>query len=159
MLKENLTKLLNEQINKELFSAYLYVDIANYYTNNGLNGFAHWFSLQAKEEMAHAFKFVAYLQDNNFKVVLDGIANPTMLYKDLRQPLEESLKHEEYITASINKIYAEAQVVNDFRTQEFLHWFIKEQGEEEKNANELLVKFDLSGKSLMMMDHHLAKRQ
>ncbi len=159
MLKENLTKLLNDQINKELFSAYLYLDIANYYTNNGYDGFAHWFNAQAKEEMEHAFKFIAYLQDNNFKVVLDGIANPTMTYKDLRQPLEESLKHEEYITTSINKIYSEAQVANDFRTQEFLLWFIKEQGEEEKNASDLLVKFDLSGKNLMMMDHYLGKRQ
>jgi len=158
MLKDNVAVLLNEQINKELFSAYLYLDIANYYTGKGLDGFAHWFKIQAKEEMDHAFKFIGYLQDLNREVSLDGIDKPSIAYKDLRQPLEEALKHEEFISESIDKIFAAAEEAKDYRTQEFLNWFVREQVEEEKNAQDLIVKFDLAGKALMMMDHQLGKR-
>lgn len=159
MLKEAVTKLLNDQINKEMFSAYLYLDMANYYTTLNLDGFANWFRVQAKEEMDHAIIFLTYLQNNDFPVVLEAIDKPTRLYKDPRQPLEESLKHEQFVTASIHAIYAEAMEAKDYRTMEFLHWFIKEQGEEEKNATELIAKYDLGVKNLLMIDHQLAERE
>lgn len=159
MLKENVSKLLNQQINKEMFSAYLYLDIANFYTNKGLNGFANWFKIQAKEEMDHAMIFITYLQNNDFEVSLDQIANPTKEYKNLKEPLEESLNHEQFVTASIHNIYLEAKKVEDFRTQEFLHWFIKEQGEEEKNATDLIIKYGWLEKNLYMLDHELSKRE
>ena len=145
MLPSNVSKLLNEQINKEMYSAYLYFDMANYYISKGYNGFANWFNVQAREEMDHAFLFVKYLQNNNFDVSLAAIARPDILFKDLREPLTEALKHEEFVTASIHAIYAEAIKANDYRTMEFLQWFIKEQGEEEKNATELIVSYDLHG--------------
>ncbi|MBN2504363.1 MAG: ferritin [Bacilli bacterium] len=159
MINENVAKMLNEQINKELFSAYLYLDIANYYVKQGLDGFANWFGVQAKEELDHAMIFTKYLQNNDFEVVLDAIENPTRTYKDLRQPLEEALKHEQFVTASIHAIYSEAVENKDYRTQEFLHWFIKEQGEEEKNATDLLVKYDLAEKNILIIDRDLKSRQ
>jgi len=160
-LSQTVVKLINEQINKELFSSYLYVDIANHYKNLGFEGFAGWFDIQAKEELEHAFKFMRYLQDNGQAVVLDAIAKPTKDYPTLRDPLVESLRHEEFVTASIDAIYAAAQTAKDFRTQEFLHWFIKEQGEEEKNANDHLVAYDnYAGdrRTLLMLDKKLGKR-
>jgi len=157
MLNATVSKLLNEQINKEMYSAYL--DMANFYVNKGLNGFANWFNKQAKEEMEHALKFMHYLQDNGFEVSLESIAKPALSYKELREPLVESLNHEVYVTASINNIYAEAMKVHDYRTMEFLHWFIEEQGEEEKNANELIVDFDWHyPNGLFAMDAKLSSR-
>lgn len=160
MLKENVTKLLNEQINKEMYSAYLYFDMANFYVNKGMNGFANWFNVQAKEEMDHALLFVKYLQNNGFEVSLAAIAKPDKVFKDLREPLVEALKHEEYVTDSINKIYSESLKVSDYRTQEFLNWFVKEQGEEEKNATDLIIAYDLHGKpGLFALDHQLSGRE
>ena len=159
MLNTNVSKLLNDQINKEMYSAYLYLDMANYYVNKGLNGFANWFNKQAKEEMEHAIKFMHYLQENNFEVSLEAIANPALVYADLREPLVESLKHEGFVTASIHNIFAEASKVHDFRTMEFLNWFIKEQGEEEKNANDLIVDFDWHNPAgLFALDAKLSQR-
>ena len=159
MLNANVSKLMNLQINKEMYSAYLYLDMANYYVNKGLNGFANWFNKQAKEEMEHALKFMHYLQENNFEVSLESIAKPALVYADLKEPLVESLKHEEFVTASINNIYAEASKVHDYRTMEFLNWFIKEQGEEEKNASELIVDYDWHQPAgLFALDAKLAQR-
>jgi len=162
MLNQNVTKLLNEQINKELFSAYLYTDIANHYLNLGFTGFSDWFNVQAKEELEHAFKFMHYLQDNGFDVKLTAIADPSKKYADLREPLVDSLAHEEFITASIDAIYTAAAQVKDYRTQEFLNWFVKEQGEEEKNSRDNLLGFDLyvgDKRSLLMFDKKLGKRE
>jgi ferritin len=142
-----------------MFSAYLYLDMANYYINHGLNGFAHWFNKQAKEEMEHAFKFIEYLQDNGFEVTLEAIAKPSKTYKNYKEPLEESYKHEQFVTASIHNIYAEAQKVSDFRTQEFLNWFVKEQMEEEKNATDLIIAFDMHNPAgLFALDGKLGTR-
>lgn len=160
MLNPTVSKLLNEQINKEMYSAYLYLDMANYYINKGMNGFANWFNIQAKEEMDHAFLFIKYLQNNGFEVSLSAIAKPDKVFNALREPLVESLKHEEFVTASIHNIFAEAQKIHDYRTMEFLNWFVKEQGEEEKNATDLIVAFDLHGTpGLFALDGKLMGRQ
>lgn len=158
MLNEKVSKLLNEQINKEMYSAYLYLDIANYFANKGLTGFQNWYNVQAHEEMDHALFFVQYLQNNDFEVVLELIAKPTIQYKNFKEPLEEALKHEKFVTDSINHIFSKATEVNDYRTQQFLQWFIKEQGEEEKNATELLVKFDWAKENLFLLDKELLTR-
>jgi len=158
MLNESVSKLLNEQINKEMFSAYLYLDIANYYANNGLVGFQNWFTVQAKEEMDHAMMFLGYLQDNGFEVVLEAIAKPSLQYADHKAPLFESLKHEEFVTASINDIFTAAVKVNDYRTQQFLQWFVKEQVEEEKNANDLILQYEWAKNNLYMLDKELSTR-
>ena len=143
MLKPSVVKLINEQINKEFFSAYLYLDMANYYNSKNLDGFANWFNIQAQEERDHAMLFIQYLGNNNAEVKLEAIAAPAIEFVDFRTPLVESLKHEQFVTASIETIYEEAKNQKDYRTQEMLNWFIKEQGEEEKNAEDNIGKYDL----------------
>lgn len=154
-------QLLNEQINKEFYSAYLYLDIANFYNDKGLDGFSNWYEIQAKEEQDHAMLMYQYLHNNNIKVTLEAIAKPDKVFTTLMDPLHAGLEHEQYVTASINTIYAAAQGVNDFRTIQFLDWFIKEQGEEEKNSNDLITKMELFGgdaRGLYLLNSELAAR-
>lgn len=161
MLDREVARLLNEQVNKEFYSAYLYLDFAEYYNQKSLNGFENWFTVQAQEERDHAMLFRKYLQNNSEPVVLTAIAAPNGQYPDLKAPLTQSLTHEQFVTASINKIYEAAFNARDFRTMQFLDWFIKEQGEEEKNSTDNISKFDLFGddpKSLYMLDQTLGAR-
>jgi len=140
MLNESVRKAINDQVTKEWYSAYLYLDFANYFDNEGLDGFANWYKVQAKEEASHAELIMNYLLDK-----LGAIDAPTGEYKDHKTVLQAALEHERFITASINDIYAIAYKINDFRSMEFLNWFIKEQGEEEKNASDLIKKYELYG--------------
>lgn len=161
MLNEKVSSLLNEQINKELYSAYLYLDMSNYYIDEGLDGFGNWYKVQAQEERDHAMLFLQYMQNNSEKVTLGEIKAPNVPFAGFKTPLEESLKHERYVTASIHNIYDEAFKVKDFRTMQFLDWFIMEQGEEEKNAEDLIKKYELYGadsKSLYLLDQELGSR-
>jgi ferritin len=161
MLEKNVSDLLVKQVNKELYSAYLYLDISNYFISKNLNGFGNWFAVQVQEELAHAQLFMTYLLNNSEQVKLEGIAGPDGEYTDFLQPLEASLEHEKFITASIYEVYEAAQNAKDFRTIQFLDWFVKEQGEEEKNADELIEKyklFGMDGKGLYMYDAELATR-
>ena len=153
--------LLNDQINKEFYSAYLYLDFSNFFEDKGLEGFANWYRIQAQEERDHALLFYDYLHNNSEKVTLGAIAAPDVELKELADPLQEGLKHEQYVTDLIHTIYAAAKEVNDFRTMQFLDWFVKEQGEEEKNANDLITKMELFGsdpRSLYLLDQELAAR-
>ncbi|MFV0315305.1 MAG: ferritin [Anaerotignum sp.] len=161
MLDHNVVKLLNEQVNKEFFSAYLYLDFANFYEAKGLEGFANWYKIQAQEERDHAMLFYQYLHNNNATVELEAIEKPNIAMNSLMDPLKAGLEHEEYVTDLINTIYAAAQKVNDYRTIQFLDWFVKEQGEEETNANNLITKMELFGgdaKGLYMLDAELKVR-
>ena len=161
MLNEKIAKLLNTQINKEFYSAYLYLHFANFYVEQGLNGFANWYQIQAQEERDHAMLFVQYLQNNGEKVTLEAIAKPDVELTSAKVVLEEGLKHEQYVTSLIHNIYDAAYSVKDFRTMQFLDWFVKEQGEEETNADNLVKKYALFGddpKSLYMLDNELAGR-
>lgn len=161
MLNEKVTKLINEQITKELFSAYLYLDMSNYYIESGLAGFGNWFKVQAQEERDHALLFMQYLQNNGDKVTFSEIKAPDITFSAYYVPLEESLKHEQFVTASIDNIYNEAFQIKDHRTMQFLDWFIKEQGEEEKNSEDLILKYNVFGtdaKGLYMLNSELAAR-
>lgn len=161
MFSKKIGKLLNEQVNKEFYSAYLYLGISSYFTLKGLNGFANWFYVQAQEERDHATLFVKYLQNNTTDVVLPAIEGVPGTYADFGAPLAATLAHEITVTASINNIYAVAMGEKDFRTMQFLDWFIKEQGEEEKNSEDLITKYELfgkDGKGLYMLDSELAAR-
>ncbi len=161
MLDRKVAELLNNQINKEFYSAYLYLDFANYYESVGLDGFSNWYRIQAQEERDHAMLFYQYMHNNNEKVTLEAIDKPDNQFENNMAPLKEGLKHEEYVTSLINHIYAAAYEVKDFRTMQFLDWFIKEQGEEETNANDLITKMELFGsdpKSLYMLNSELAGR-
>lgn len=161
MMNEKVRELLNQQINKELYSAYLYLDFSNYFEDRGLDGFANWYYIQAQEERDHAMLFYRYLQNNNEKVTLDAIAKPDKILDSDMNVLKAGLEHEEYVTSLINDIYAAAHEVKDFRTMQFLDWFVKEQGEEETNANDLITKMELFGsdpKSLYMLNSELGAR-
>ena len=161
MLNEKIAELLNQQINKEFYSAYLYLDFSNYFEGRGLNGFANWYYVQAQEERDHALLFVQYLQNNGERVVLEAIEKPGVELSSPKAVLAEGLKHEQYVTSLIHNIYAAAQEIKDFRTMQFLDWFVKEQCEEETNADCLVKKFELFGddpRSLYMLDSELGAR-
>ncbi|MEF2701055.1 MAG: ferritin [Oscillospiraceae bacterium] len=160
-MDKNVSALLNDQINKELYSAYLYLDMANFYASKGLDGFANWFEIQAKEEQDHAMLIYQFLHNNSETVTLEAIAKPDKVFETLMDPLTAALEHEQYVTSLINTIYAAAQTANDFRTVQFLDWFVKEQGEEEKNSSDLITKMELFGgdaKGLYMLNSELGAR-
>ena len=161
MLDTKVAELLNTQVNKEFYSAYLYLDFSNYYMDQGLEGFANWYKIQAQEERDHAMLFIQYLQNNGEKVELEAIDKPGVSLESAKAVLAEGLKHEQYVTSLIHTIYDAAYSVKDFRTMQFLDWFVKEQGEEETNADNLVKKFELFGddpKSLYMLDNELGAR-
>ena len=161
MMNAKVRDLLNQQINKEFYSAYLYLDFSNYFEDAGLDGFANWYKVQAQEERDHAMLFYQYLQNENQKVTLEAIAKPDKVFTCHMDVLKAGLEHEEYVTFLINDIYAAAYEVKDFRTMQFLDWFVKEQGEEETNANDMITKMELFGsdpKSLYMLNQELAAR-
>ena len=144
-MNANVSLLLNEQINKEFYSAYLYLDFANYYAAVGLDGFENWYRVQAQEERDHAMLFYQYLQNNGEDVTFEAIAKPEWERGDHMTPLKKALEHEKL----------------DFRTMQMLDWFIKEQGEEEKNAADLITKMELFGgdsKGLYMLNSELKAR-
>lgn len=160
-MNETVRALLNQQINKEFYSAYLYLDFSNYFEQVGLDGFANWYMIQAQEERDHAMLFYTYLQNESQKVTLEAIDKPDKTFAEHMDVLKAGLEHEQYVTSLINDIYAAAYEVKDFRTMQFLDWFVKEQGEEETNANDLITKMELFGsdpKSLYMLNQELAAR-
>ena len=161
MVSKKVHELLNQQINKEFYSAYLYLDFSNYFKAKGLDGFANWYLIQAQEERDHAMLFYTYLQNENEKVTLLGIDKPDKVINEPMDVLLAGLEHEKYVTSLINDIYAAAYEVKDFRTMQFLDWFVKEQGEEETNANDLITKMELFGgdpRSLYLLNQELAAR-
>lgn len=161
MLDKKIAELINDQVNKELYSGYLYLDFANYYESEGLDGFAHWYQIQAQEERDHAMMMRRYLIDNGVRVTFDAIAKPDKDFANHNAPLQAGYEHEQYVTSLINNIYAEAFKIHDFKTMQFLDWFIKEQGEEEKNAEDMLRKYELYGhdaKGLYALNQELLGR-
>lgn len=171
MLDKKIKDLINKQINKELYSAYLYLDFACLFKEDGLDGFANWYDVQAKEEVDHAMRFIKYLQAVDEEVALITIEEPKIPgYKreDCKGGkcymlmLEEGLGHEQYITSSINDIYEAADDAMDYRTMNFLDWFIAEQLEEEENARDLITKMSLFAsepKGLYLLDQELGERK
>lgn len=160
-MDKKVAELLNDQINKELYSAYLYLDMANFYSAKGLDGFANWYEIQAKEEQDHAMLIYKYLHNNGQTVTLGAIAKPDKEFKELMDPLKAAHAHEQYVTSLINAIYDAAQEGKDHRTVQFLDWFIKEQGEEEMNSSGMITKMELFGgdaKALYMLNSELAAR-
>ena len=161
MLSKKVVELLNDQVNKEFYSAYLYLDMSNYYKNEGLDGFANWYKVQAQEERDHAILFMDYLRQNGEAVVLEAIAKPDKDFKTFMDPLKEGAAHERYVTGLIHNIYGAAYEEKDFRTMQFLDWFVKEQAEEEDTADDMIKKYELFGsdsKGLYMLDSELAAR-
>lgn len=161
MIDKKIADMINDQVNKELYSGYLYLDFANYYADEGLDGFAHWYEIQAQEERDHAMMMRRYLIDNGVRVTFDKIAKPDKKFAKHSDPLDAGYAHEQYVTKLINDIYNAASELKDYKTMQFLDWFIKEQGEEEKNAEDLLRKMKLFGadaKGLYALNQELAAR-
>ncbi|MFA0822163.1 MAG: ferritin [Methanomethylovorans sp.] len=154
-------KALNEQVNKEMYSAYLYLSMSAHCTNVGLNGFANWFMVQYQEETFHAMKIYNYINEQGEKVVLQAIEKPPSDFGTPLEMFQATLKHEQFITKSIHDLVTLALEEKDYATQIFLQWFITEQIEEESNDNEIISKLKLIGdntSSLFVLDKELSVR-
>ena len=161
MLSKKMTKALNEQINKEIYSAYLYMSMSSYCDSIGLKGFANWFMAQYQEEMEHAMRFYYYIQEQGEHVKLMAIDQPETKFVSPLAIFEKTLQHEKYVTKRINALVDLAIKENDHATQIFLQWFVTEQVEEEANALDIIGKLKLVGKQgngLFMIDKELAAR-
>lgn len=161
MLSPKLLEALNEQINRELFSEYLYLGMAGYCYSLDLNGIANFFMVQTQEEREHALKIYNYIYDRNGKVVLKSLDAPKMEYNSITEVFEETLKHEQFITASINNLMKLAIQENDHATVSFLKWFVDEQVEEELVVGKILNKLKIignEGSGLLFLDSELSKR-
>jgi len=162
MLSKALEDAINEQINKELYSAYLYLSMSAYCEAASLPGCAHWMRMQAQEEVFHAMKFFDYVNDRGGRVVLNAIDQPTPVWKSPLEMFQEVLKHERKVTGLINQLYALAVKENDYATQMELQWFITEQVEEEASTSKIaqtLERIGDSGNGLIMLDGQLGKRE
>jgi len=160
-MNDKIAALLNQQINKELYSAYLYLDIANYYDTLDLDGYSHYYTVQAQEERDHALLFLKYMQINGLKVTFEAIDKPDKTFASVQDPLEAAAEHERYVTSLINDIYHEAHQAKDYRTMKFLDWFVNEQMEEEDNADSMISRYKLFGqdsKGLYLLDQEYAAR-
>ena len=160
-LDTNVGNILNLQINKEFYSAYLYLTFADFYEEQGLKGFANWYVIQSQEELAHARILRRYLLDNDWTPTMEAIVKPDLTFSKVVEPIKAAYEHEQFITASINECYAVAQKANDFRTMQLLDWYVKEQGEEEANASDLLKAVEIFGgdpKNLYDLDRENAAR-
>lgn len=161
MFNEKLQNALNDQINAELGSAYIYLSMSAYLEDRNLPGFGHWMRLQYEEEMAHAMKFFEFILERGARVRLQAIAAPPIDFESPLEVFEQALEHERYITGRINDLYAMAVAENDYPTQVLLQWFIEEQVEEEKNASDAVEQLKMIGDQsfgLLMMDREMGAR-
>ena len=146
MTNDKISELLNKQINEELYSAYLYLDCAKHFDCAGLKGFANWYKVQAHEELEHAMKFYNYMQDQGCHIELKKLQAPNLTEASGKgdgterhlEVAKQGLDHEKHITKMINAIYDEAVQASDYRTMNFLDWFVAEQAEEETNARDMV---------------------
>lgn len=161
MLSKSMLKALNEQINHELYSSYLYLSMAAHFHNASLPGFAHWMALQSKEEYEHAMKIFNYITERNGRVVLDAIDKPPTEFKKPLDVMKQVLEHEKKVSGLINRLYEMAAREKDYPTQVMLQWFITEQVEEEKTAADIIEQLkmiDDMPAGLIMLDRQLGSR-
>jgi len=161
MISEKMVKALNEQINAELYSAYLYCAMEAYFLSENLEGFANWMRVQSQEEVVHARKFYDFIAERNGRIEFEAIQKPLSSWQSPLAVFEASYKQEQIVTDRINKLVDIAQSEKDHATASFLKWFVDEQVEEETNANRMVQKLKLvrdSAGGLLMIDHELGKR-
>ena len=157
-MDKGLVKSLNDQLNFELYSAYIYQAMASHFKAQNLNGFANWMDVQVQEELVHATKFYTFLHDRNVDVELGAIAKPPTKWDSPLAVFEHALKHEQLVTKRINSLADQAAKVSDHATSNFLLWFINEQVEEEANTTDVIQQIKLVGKEIFMLDRELAQR-
>ena len=161
MINQKMEQAINDQIQKELYSSYLYLAMSTYSESQNLKGFAHWLKLQHDEEKEHAMKLVDYLLERGGKVAFQALEAPPTEFGTPVEVFEQVLAHELYITASIHKLYELAVAEKDIAAQIFLQWFVTEQVEEEANVTEVLEKLKVIGENsngIFYMDSAMAKR-
>jgi ferritin len=152
---------LNEQIQHELYSAYIYLGMAAYFESNSLPGFAHWMRMQVQEELFHAAKFFDYVYERDADVDLFAIDKPSVEYDSPKAAFEAAYAHEQFISGKIHDLYALSMEEKDYASHPLLHWFIEEQVEEEASAKEIIDQLDLISGSKMgvyMLDKQMAAR-
>lgn len=162
MINEKVLKALNEQVGKEIFSSYLYLSMASYFDSIDLLGFGKWMKVQAREELGHAMKIYEFIYERGGRVELPAIEKPQSNWESPLKAFEAAYNHERFITESINKIYSLAKEENDYATQEFLNWFVKEQVEEEAQTELILKKLQKlqdSPTALYMLDKEAGSRE
>ena len=161
MMKPEIQSAMNAQINEELYSAYLYAAMVNYFEEINLKGAAKWMRIQVQEELSHATKFFEYMISRNAKVALKPISGPKADWKSPLAAWEAAYKHECHITECINKLYSRASDCKDPATMQFLDWFVNEQVEEEANTSDIVAQMkmvkDAPG-GLFLLDRELAAR-
>lgn len=161
MLSEKLLKALNEQVNNELFAAYQYLAMAEYFAARNLDGFAHWMRLQREEEIAHAMKIFDFVLDRDGRVKLAPIAAPPAKFASTLDVMKKALQHERSVTAKINAVYAAAKKENDYPTEALMQWFVLEQVEEEASALKVVERLEMAGDdkaALLMLDREMGQR-
>ena len=161
MLSKKVEKALNDQLNMEYSSAYVYQAMAAYFSDINFSGFAAWMDNQAEEERTHARKIYDYILERGGKVALSEIRAPKSQYKSALEAFEDSLKHEKAVTKSIEKLYVLAKDEKDFGTEVFLQWFITEQIEEESTVESIIDKFKMlegTNIALYLLNNELGSR-
>jgi ferritin len=161
MIDKKMEKAINEQINAELYSAYLYYAMAYYFDDKNLGGFAKWMRVQALEEVSHAQRFAGYLAERGGRVVMDKIDGPDNEWESPLAVFEAAYKHECYVSSRINKMVDLSRELSDHASYNMLQWFVEEQVEEEASADEIVQKLKLvgdSGQGLFMVDQELGQR-
>ncbi|MBU1318810.1 MAG: ferritin [candidate division Zixibacteria bacterium] len=161
MMKKKVQDALNAQINEELYSAYIYFAMAAYFKSLNLDGFAHWMEIQTQEELSHAFKFYGYMNDRGGRPVMAAISKPPLEWDSPLAAFQEAYKHEQHISAAINKLVDLSIQESDHAMNNMLQWFVAEQVEEEASADEIVKKLKLigdNGTGVLMIDQELAAR-
>ncbi|MHB1459841.1 MAG: ferritin [Armatimonadota bacterium] len=161
MITKKMGDALNEQVNKEFYSAYLYLAMSAWFHTKGLDGFSNWLRIQYQEEQAHALRFYDFLIDRDYEIELLAIEQPTNIWETPLDAFKAVLEHEQYITGRINTLSDIAIEQKDHATRSMLVWFVDEQVEEEKNANDIINQLKLigdNGYGLLMLDKELAVR-
>jgi len=160
MLKKTVLKALNDQINAEFFSAYMYLGMSAWCEGRNLPGFAGWMRKQFEEEQKHALKIFDYVLEQNEAVSLAAISQPPAVYKSLQEIWEETYAHEQHVTSLIHKVYALAQKEQDFATLGLMQWYVSEQVEEEQQAGSILEQVKMVGtnsSAVFFLDRHVGK--
>jgi ferritin len=161
MVSKKMIDTLNNHLNEEFYSSYLYLSMASYFEEKNLKGFAQWFKIQSQEEYGHGMKFYSFIIQVGGKITLKAIKAPKTTWKSIIEVFAETLAHEKHITGLINKLVGQAIQEKEYATNNFLQWFVNEQVEEEATVEEIINKLEMIGDAksgLFMMDRELGAR-